>query len=781
VSPRQPGEEHPEPRRRGLGASLRRRLRPALPRNRAEVATLVTTFGSWLGASVLLELTYDHILPLLPVGLAVGGALFLVTTSWLRTRQDPLAPPPLSPPGLPRPVERLIGRDALLAEARALAAGGGVIAVQGRTGVGTSAVAINLSRALVQTTERQFYVNLRVRYRDRPETAGNVMKRVLRTLGLPLSAAESAPATAAEVAGTLAARTGLLLIDNVARWSQVRWLTDQPLPAGWVIIAGTLETDDDDEPPPGVPILRVEPLTPEEGKALLRDLIGDERIKEAKEIVDRLAELPLRIPALAVAIGRWLRENPRVLLAALAADLQQGSADRALQVLLDKRLRDVSASAQRLLALLAHIPLNTFDLAAAAALAGPLAVNVESAMAELQRHDLVESEGGARFTVPAGVLDITPAPHDLDRAWQRLVAWYADRADHFADRLPRGTKLLQEEQDRHGQEAQRWFSQEDEALSTILTGRPPTAAVAGALWRIADALEVWFAFEHRHTERRRTAQALARAATALKDSDVRATAELRLCLIALTLGEPHQAKNHLLDDERPHDGDESWPAQFYLARAQTLLASGDDFTAVEAALVQYGQALQTGDAEGQATFWINMAALRISRAQVHDLAGRTHEANLQYEDAHGSLTHALDLTRRAEEVPVPVQARARELRALVYWHLGRSHDATRDYAEAVRLYGACRDVIAQARCVVHQAARVIDPDPDIAHLLKEAVDRLPPTGLGTALAYLHLARADPAGAPEYRRKGLAALSPWDGIAEPRQVTEVRRRLEQLDG
>ena len=51
--------------------------------------------------------------------------------------------------------------------------------------------------------------------------------------------------------------------------------------------------------------------------------------------------------------------------------------------------------------------------------------------------------------------------------------------------------------------------------------------------------------EQRHKERGEAARALAHAAKALGDADVRATAELRLCLITLALGAPRVAQEHL--------------------------------------------------------------------------------------------------------------------------------------------------------------------------------------------------------------------------------------------
>ncbi|HEY9523168.1 MAG TPA: hypothetical protein VIR33_08005, partial [Thermopolyspora sp.] len=260
-------------------------------------------------------------------------------------------------------------------------------------------------------------------------------------------------------------------------------------------------------------------------------------------------------------------------------------------------------------------------------------------------------------------------------------------------------------------------------------------------------------------------------------------AELRLCVIALALGEPGRARVHLnaLTSGLGEDV-ATWPAQVHLAQATTLLAAGDEFESVEDALMRYGQALPAGDNAGQATNLINQAVLGVRRGQ--DQAGRGEEAKAAkaYRDARDLLINALGVA--GESGDAHAEAHARETLALTHWYLGRTGDAGEDWRRAGGLYEWYGDVIGQARCEVHQATTLLigaERDPArAARLLRAALDRLPSTGLGTALAHLHLAAAEPRDAAIHREAGLAALAHWDnGPAEPTQIAVIRHRLSEL--
>ncbi|AWS44585.1 hypothetical protein [Streptosporangium sp. 'caverna'] len=740
-------------------------LRSVLPRNRKEFLAVAISFGSTLGAAAIIDTAFNVILPVIPIGLTIAVALFLLSAGWLRRRELPPIPPvSAAHRGFPPPVNPLIGREAEASEVIDRARKRGLVVVRGGAGIGTSALAVNTGWRLAPETDRQRYADLRGQDRDEPEDTLSVAERVLRTLGCPLGPIESVEGAAHQVFSALRDNGHVLLLDNVERWSQVAWLP-RHVPGSWVIVAGELKADADDTVPPDVSVVQVGLLDGRDGEALLRSQIGAERIEADPFATERLTNLFLRRPAITVGIGRWLTENPQVTIATLVADLEQGPHDHTLQMLLAMQLRRVRPAARRLLALLAHAPLAELGVDGAAALADGSEDDVERAMEQLSEHGLVEKVRESRVRVVDAARAIVAPPEDWDAAWQRLVERFADRADFFAERL-------------HRDEARLWFGIEDKALLQILKTRQPPPWAAGPLWRIADALEVWFVLEQRHKERGEAARALAHAAKALGDTDVRATAELRLCLITLALGAPRVAQEHLNSAAALQDGIGSWPAQLHLARAATLLATGDEFAAVESSLVQYGQSLPGGDLVGQATRWINMAVLQIRRGQVCGFEGREDEANRLYADALGTLVQALGIAEHADDVHA--QAHSRELLALVHWYLGRAYDAAANWEESVQLYERAGDTMGQARCQVHQAAALPEQrHGEAARLLRSALPRLPTTGVSTALARLHLTRVEPRNAQRHREKGLDALAPWDGIAEPLQVTEIRRRLRSL--
>jgi tetratricopeptide (TPR) repeat protein len=745
------------------------RLRSTLPRNRREYLAVAVAFGPSLGVTLLVEELSNRLLPLIPAWLifALGGSL--ISIRWLRRHDPPPAPAGAADrQPLPPQVKPLVGREGEVKETVTLARERGLVVLRGVAGIGTSAVAVAAGWELGPRPGLQRYADLRGQDWQHPENALSVARRVLRTLGRPSGQVESTRVAAREVSAALRDSGQVLLLDNVERWSQVAWLP-RHVPGAWMIVAGEVEEGSREPVPTDVAVVPVGPLTPANGMDLLRGQISAERMDSDPASTRRLADSFLTRPALAVGIGRWLAENPRVTVATLAADLEREPHDHALRVLLDKLLRRVSPGARRLLTLLAHVPIAELGIEAAVALAARPEHDVQRAMDDLGRHCLVEKVRESRIRVVDAARAVVTPPPDGEAAWRRLVEYFADRAGFFAEGLPLP-------------EARRWFEIEDKALLQVLKVEPPGSWAVRPLRRIADALDAWFVLEQRQSDRREAARALARAAARLGDADAQASADLRLCVIALTQGEPGTARAHLNAIRSRLRGDvTSWPAQLHLVHAATLLAGGDEFESVEAELLRYGQALPGGDQEGQATDLINRAVLRVRRGQGLASAGEIGAATEAYRDARSLLIGALGVASDAGDANA--EAHAREVLGLAHWYLGWANDAGKDWRRAAELYERSGDVIGRARCRVHEATALLNgAEPDrlrAAELLRDAVDRLPPTGLGTALAHLHLARADPRDAAAHREAGLAALAPWDGLAEPAQVTEVRRRLTDL--
>ncbi|MFG1709137.1 hypothetical protein ACFLIM_38695 [Nonomuraea sp. M3C6] len=725
---------------------------------------LVTAGGTVL---LLQEELIKQLAGNLPVWLLAVLALPVpVAVVWLThfVRRRRATPPQLLFGRLPFPdmIHGLVGRDAELQQVKDRARERGVIVVQGAMGMGTSAVAIKATWDLAGDARKQRYADLRGPDRDHPETPLSVAQRVLRTLDRPPGAIQEPDDATPQVIDALTGTGRVLLLDNVSTWSQVAWLPPR-VPGAHIIVAGTFT----DDLPPHMEPIQLGALGPDAGRDLLARQLGDERAGRDPKALKRLVDACLGSPLEIVRVGHWLARNPNISLQSLVDDLQRLPIDQKLDFVLNQSVQQLRPTAKQLLSLLAGLPIAEVDHRAAAALLGlPTA---EDAIKELADLGLVENVRMTRVRVTS-TFRSTGARETPQRAaaWRRLVEHFADQADSFGARLP-------------DEDARTWFAIEDRVLLQVLARPRPVPKTGHALGRIADGLETWFRLEQRHEDRLRAAAALARAAKALDDEQVQATAELRQCAILLTAGDPRQARQHFNQAAALRVKVESWPAELHLEHAAILLASGDEFTAVESALVRYGQALSGGDVAGHALRLTNVAALLLRKGQTFDHDGRGPEAHSLYADARAVLFEALDMAHGADDRGA--QAHAHELLALAHLYLGLAFDASSHLDLAERLYAGTADEIGRARCLVQRAGALLEdpkhlPDEVIA-LLEEAEPRLPPAGVSTALAHFHLARLRPGRAGEHREAGLAALSPWDGIAEPRQVSELRARLSAL--
>ncbi|MET8007305.1 hypothetical protein [Nonomuraea glycinis] len=727
-----------------------------------------------------------HPLLALPLALLVPALTGLGVHAARRERKP--APQPLFG-HLPFPdrVEPLIGREDKLREVVDRARESGIVAVRGATGTGTSALAVHCAWELAAEARKQRYADVRGPDRQHPETPLSVAQRVLRTLDRPPGSIQEPEDAAPVVIEALTGTGRVLLLDNVSTWSQVAWLPPH-VPGAHIVVAGEAAGD----VPRHLQPVELGPLTSEAGQELLAAHIGDRRIDRDRQALRPLADACLGSPAEIVRIGRWLARNPNVPLRTLVDDLDRLPIDEKLSFVLRLSIEQLGPTAKQLFILLAGLPIAEVDHQAAAALAG--LPSAREAIDELAERGLVEKVRMSRVRVTGAFRDTGAAAATQEAgAWRRLVEYFADQADAFAARLP-------------DDDARTWFAAEDRVLLQVLAPEPPARRTSRALGRIADAVEAWFTLEQRHEDRLRAAALLARAARSLGDDHVQATAELRQSAILLTLGDPGEARRHFDQAAALRVRVESWPAELHLGHATILLATGDGFSAVESALIRYGQALAGGDLVGHSLRLINVAALLMRRAQ---LLGRD-DAQRLYADARALLFEALDMAGRGGDAHA--QAHAHELLAQAHWHLDRPFDADQHWGEAERMYGETADEIGRARCHVHQAIALLakpdarpgeaagvaaepdphpskaagmaaEPDPRLrkaAELLAAAEPRLPPAGLTTALAYLHLARLHPRQTAAHRAAGLAALAPWDGIAEPQQVTEIRARLTALN-
>ncbi|MFB9472472.1 hypothetical protein ACFFR3_23430 [Nonomuraea salmonea] len=774
-------------RRERLGFRLSRLYRLAA----AHWAELGVGGALTVGGAILIlqEELAKKLVELLPIWAVVGLlAVFVVVVPVVaglvtyRIRRHRARPPRPLPATMPFPdrIDELIGREAELRRIKAEALERGVVVVHGAIGMGTSTVAVHAVWELAGEARKQRYADLRGADRDRPETPLSVAQRVLRTLNRPPGGIQEPGDATEEVIEALNGTGQVLLLDNVSSWSQVEWLPTR-VPGAHIVIAGTLA----DQPPQHIELIQLGPLAPDARRTLLARHIGDDRVTREPKALELLADACLGSPLELVRVGRWLAGNPGVSLQSLVDDLRSLSIPDTLDFVLERSVRQLRPTAKRLFVLLAGLPIAEVDHQAAAALLG--VPSAADAIAELAGLGLVENVRMTRVRVSgtfrgSGAADpgtgTAARPPREVAAWRRLVEHFAEQATGYAGRLP-------------AEEARTWFAMEDRVLLQVLAREEPAPRTGRALAEIGDALETWFRLEQRHEDRLRAAAELARAAESLGDEQVQATAELRQCAILLTTGDPREARRHFDRAAAVRVRVESWPADLHLAHAAILLSAGDEYEAVESALVRYGQALTGGHVAGQAIRLANVAALLMRKAQAHDHEGAAGKARGLHTNARVVLFEALDLARKAGDQAT--EAHARELLALAHHYLGQSHDAGLHLDEAERLYAETADEFGRGRCLVHRAGILLaDPAHEpgtvastgastgadtVAGLLDQATSRLPAAGISTALAHLHLSRLRPDRAADHRRKGLRALRPWDGIAEPKQVEELRKQLQ----
>ncbi|WP_406673646.1 NB-ARC domain-containing protein [Nonomuraea sp. N2-4H] len=716
------------------------------------------------------------------------------------------------------PAEKLVGRDAEIARIKRRLKRRSVLAIRGPVGRGTSVIARKVASDLVgENTDQLLYVDVRGASKDHPESALSVAKRVLRTLGLQISEIRRAEDAGDKVGAALKEQHYVLLLDNVSSWSQVDWLPDGVQEAH-VIIAGTLTGIPSDG---SVAHIELASLDEQARQDLLAQHIGDERASSEPEALKQLADACMGNPRELVRVGAWLARNPRISLQTMVNDLQGTDTAKTLQFVLERSFAQLKPTARKLFTLLAELPIAELDSKAAAALLGM--PSADDAIYELIDMGLVERVRNQRIRVPktfrdSGVTEAAGRSRRQVAAWRRLVEHFAAQAAEHARRLSGAEE--------EGKAAEDWFAMEDQVLQQVLESAPDPRT-GRALAAIGDALDTWYRFEGRDEDRLNTAALLAKAAEALKDEQLQATAELRQCSLLLAVSEVREAHQHFNKAAQLYGGVEQGPAEQHLAYATLLLAAGDDYKTVEQKLVQYGQALGRNDVLGQAVQLTNVAALLMRKGQALFMPGdekagdeaahadgdvpepvdretgqasreeAAAEARRLYTNARIVLYQALDLAEQARDKAT--QAHAHELLGLAHHFLGQRHDADQHLVQAETLYGKPEarkpdktaptpeeqdhkvDRTGLGRCKVHRAGFLLE-DPkhqpaEVAALLVEALKDLPPTGVSRALAHLHLSRLQPEQAGEHREKGAQALAPWQGTAEPQQVKVLRELLE----
>jgi tetratricopeptide (TPR) repeat protein len=348
------------------------------------------------------------------------------------------------PRQLPPGVGHFVGRaeeldvmDGLLDEAGTVV----ISAIDGTAGIGKTALAVHWARRVADRfPDGQLYVNLRGFDIGQPMRSGEALDVLLSALDVP---PERVPQNLDAQAGLfrtlLADRRMLVVLDNARNAEQVRPLISGASGCFTLItsrnrMAGLAMQ---------VPLhqITVDTLTPAEALALLRAVIGAERVdaepEATQELLRRCAYLPL---ALYIAADR-VQASRRLRIADVVRQLSQHALDMlatpddderaAVRVVLSWSYRALDAEAQRCFRLLALHPGHTYTTPSAAALVRFPEEQVRRILHRLAAAHLVDEAGADRFQFHDLLREyarerafMADGPADRDAAVRRLLAWY---------------------------------------------------------------------------------------------------------------------------------------------------------------------------------------------------------------------------------------------------------------------------------------------------------------------------------------------------------------------
>jgi DNA-binding SARP family transcriptional activator len=245
----------------------------------------------------------------------------LRTADPLPARAAPAAvmSPAVAPRQLPPDAELFVDRDAELAAITERLAGGGVCALYGAAGTGTSTLALRAAHALAgRFPDGQLRLDLRGSSTEGPLRPAEVANALLSAFGgaafggSTFGGADPAAGWAAAVAG----RRVLVLLDDVADAGQVRWLLSPP-PGSAVLLTGRapLEVAGPQR------LVRLRPLPLAAAVDLLRRSLAPGRVDAEKAAAAEVARLCGYLPLALGIAANWLARRPEWTLADWAGRL----------------------------------------------------------------------------------------------------------------------------------------------------------------------------------------------------------------------------------------------------------------------------------------------------------------------------------------------------------------------------------------------------------------------------------------------------------------------------
>lgn len=343
---------------------------------------------------------------------------------------EPPAPAPCEPGGqgsgaagkepairhLPAAAARIAGRQK---ELHSLDGDDGpsIWVIHGAAGVGKSTLALQWAqRAAARFPDGQLHFDLRGFSPNRSAAhPAEMLPTVLQVLRVPEERVPAAlDAQVALYRSTLAGQQMIIVLDNVRDAEQARPLL--PGVPGCVVVITSRNELTSLVVHEGARSLPLDMLSPDEGREMLSQRLGSDRVAAEPHAVDdlimRCAGLPL---ALAIMAGR-AAVRPHIPLRSLLCEsgpatagldlFDGGDAATRIRAVFSSSYRALTTQAARLFRLLALHPGPDITVAAAASLLAVPAAQAASSMAELVRGHLIGQDAAGRYSL-----------HDLLRAY----------------------------------------------------------------------------------------------------------------------------------------------------------------------------------------------------------------------------------------------------------------------------------------------------------------------------------------------------------------------------
>jgi DNA-binding SARP family transcriptional activator/tetratricopeptide (TPR) repeat protein len=715
---------------------------------------------------------------------------------------DEPAPPttPLLPAQLPRETTGFTGRDRELKTLDDLAsrvhdqpATVVVSAIDGTAGVGKTALVLHWAhRIRDRFPDGQLYLNLRGYAPSAPMPALDALTHLLHALGVP---AEQIPTQVERATGMyrslMADKRMLVILDNAHDPDQVRTLLPGTATATVVItsrnrLGGLVAIE-------GAHRITLDVLTPDEARTLLRNVLGEARVRAEPDAVTALIEscdrlpLALRIAAANIADGpdRPLADYVTRFATGRLSALQIDDDDQAaVRTAFGLSYTSLPVPVRRLFRLLGLMPGTDITVHAAAVLAGVTPDDAQPLLDALDEAHLVHQHAPRRYTshdllraYAAERADDEDSRSDRRAALCRLYDYYLRTVDEAAQlvyphilRLPPTAPQTDRAEpvfpDRA--EALAWLDTERANLVAAVTN-PADSLPASATWRLADALRGYFVIRMHINEGLVTTQAGLAAAEVDGHPRGQAAAHLGLATLHWRQGEYPQAIRHHTralalarragwreaqgavlgnlgavhcEQGRPAEGAEHFDRALTLHR-QTGRRTGQATALANLGTVsiELGRLAQAADYLVQSIAIHRQLGSQLGEANAMTALGETHHLLGRFDDAIRELTAALDLHRK-------LGSRGNEADTLT--RLAAVHDDAGRHQHAIELATAA---LALAREAGHRPYEA-----EALHTLATIHCHLGPGENAVDLQQRAKRLADDIGKPYIQAKALIGLS-----------------------